>query len=93
MDHIMLNIRLLPNARCNQITGFIENTWNIKIAAPPVDGKANAELINYLSQVLRIGKSYIAIKQGKNSRCKLVVIEGLSQEAVIQRLSKEQNKL
>jgi len=84
---IMLNICLIPRARCNQITGLVGNNWNIKIAAPPVNGKANDELINYLSQILRIGKSYISIKRGENSRCKLIVVEGLSQDEVIQRLS------
>ncbi len=88
MHQTSLNIRLTPNAKRNQVIGGIDNSsWSIKIAAPPVEGKANRELVKYLSSILDIGKSYVIIQKGQNSRCKLVLIEGLDPDEVARRLS------
>lgn len=47
----------------------------IKVKSPPVDGKANAAVINLLSQVLKIPKSHIQIASGENSRFKKINID------------------
>jgi len=59
----------------------------VKVAAPPVRGQANRELVAFLSQVLGVGKSSLAILKGHTSRNKLISVSGLSQEEVIRRLS------
>jgi len=80
-------VRLTPNARRNEITGFIGEVLQVKIAAPPVKGKANEELINYLSKVLGIKKSNIIIVKGQTSRNKVLSIEGISREDVLLKIS------
>jgi hypothetical protein len=54
----------------------------LAITAPPVDGKANQAVIEYLSDFFRIPKSSIAIVSGETGRNKLVAIRGMSAEQV-----------
>ena len=82
-----ISLRVHPNAARNQIIGFADGTLRVRIAAPPVKGKANKELIAFLSQLLGVSKSSIAIVQGHTSRNKVIAINGLSQEDIMKRLS------
>ena len=67
---------------------FEEEVWHIKIAAPPTEGKANKELIEFLSEVLDISKSRIAIDKGATGHRKLIELEGITKEAAEERLRK-----
>jgi hypothetical protein len=82
-----LSVKVTPNAGRNEITGCKEGVWLIKIGAPPDKGKANKELINFLSEKLDIRKSSILIGKGETSRNKVLVIEGLTGEEISKRLS------
>ena len=82
-NSVGLHVRLTPNARRNEITGFTGDVLQVKIAAPPVKGKANEELINYLSKVLGIKKSNIIIVKGQTSRNKVLSIEGMSKDEML----------
>ena len=82
-----ISLLVYPGATRNKVLGFAEGQLRIKVAAPPVKGKANRELIAFLSQLLDTGKSNIDIIKGHTSRNKLIAIEGLSQEEVMKRLS------
>ena len=83
----LLRLRVHPNAARNEVAGFSEGVWQIRIAAPPVKGKANKELLAFLSQALGVGKSSLNIVRGHTSRSKAISVAGLSQEEVRQRLS------
>ena len=82
-----LYLKVTPNAARSAITGYKDDVLQVKIAAPPVKGKANRELIALLSQVLGVKKSAIAIVKGQTSRNKAITIEGLSGKEIIERLS------
>lgn len=82
----VIAVHVQPNARKNEITGYAADVLRIKIAAPPVKGKANAELIDFLSQALSIRRGDIAIARGKTSRDKLVEINGLTRQMVLDKL-------
>jgi len=56
--------------------GLHGGALKVKIAAPAVDNKANAELIEFLSKTLEVSKSAIAIRRGGTSRRKVVEIAG-----------------
>jgi uncharacterized protein (TIGR00251 family) len=58
----------------------------VKIAAPPADGKANRELAVYLSRALGVGRSSLTIVKGMTSRHKVIAIDGLSQDEAFRRL-------
>lgn len=83
---MFISVRVYPNAAVNEMAGFIDGVFRIKVAAPPVKGKANKELLAFLSQLLGVSKSRINITRGHTTRNKLIEIDGLSQEDIIERL-------
>lgn len=80
-------VKVLPNAARNEIVGLKNGVWRIRIAAPPDKGKANKELIAYLSQALALKKDALSILRGHTSHDKLISVEGLTQAQITQRLS------
>ncbi len=79
-------LRVYPGAARSEVVGFTDGVLRVKVAAPPVKGQANRELIVFLSRTLAIGKSALTIIKGHTSRNKVVIIRGLSQEDVRRRL-------
>ena len=82
-----LAVKVTPNAGRNEITGFKDGVLQVRIAAPPEKGKANWELIDFLSKTLGIRKSSILIVKGQTGRNKVIIIEGMSGDEIIKRLS------
>ncbi|MDD5604304.1 MAG: DUF167 domain-containing protein [Dehalococcoidales bacterium] len=81
-----LNLKIVPNARANEIIGIQGGIIGVKIKAPPVEGKANIELISYLSRLLDIPKSNINIVRGHTARNKTVEIIGSNPEEISSRM-------
>jgi uncharacterized protein len=79
-------VQIYPGAAKNEITGMQNDVLRIKIAAPPVKGKANKELIDYLSHLLGITKNRIVIIKGDTSKNKLISIDGLSKVKILEKL-------
>lgn len=83
---ISIKIIAKPGSKENGITGMTEEGLEVKIAAPPVDGEANTELISYLSKLLSIRKSDLSLDRGNRSRIKTVTVSskdsGLTLEKV-----------
>lgn len=73
---LSLTLHVQPNARRSEIAGLHGDALKVRIAAPAADNKANAELIDFLSESLGIPKSAIAIRRGTASRRKVVEITG-----------------
>jgi uncharacterized protein (TIGR00251 family) len=69
-----LRVRVKPRASKSRIVGVRSGMLEVAIAAPPVDGEANAELIRVLGRELGVKKSGIVIVSGQASREKLVQI-------------------
>jgi len=82
-----ISLRVQPNAPRNEVLGFTEGVLRIKVAAPPVKGKANQEMVGFLSKVLGVARSSLAIVAGHTSRNKIIDINGLSQEEISRRLT------
>ena len=83
---VKIGVRVHPSATKTEVVGFIDGVFQVRVAAPPVKGKANRELIAFLSQLLGIGKSRISITKGHTIRNKLITISGLSREEIVKRL-------
>lgn len=82
-----LAIRVTPRASKNEITGILDDgTIKIRLTAPPVEGKANAELIRFLAEVLDIAPSKLEIVAGETGRDKLVSVLDLDAEMVHNRI-------
>ena len=82
-----ISVRVHPNAARNKVVGVTDRVWQVRVSAPPVKGKANKELITFLSGILGVGKSQIDIIRGHTTRNKVIAISGLSQEDIVKRLS------
>ncbi|MCP4229043.1 MAG: YggU family protein [bacterium] len=77
-----LAVIVVPRSSRTEITGVMGEYLKIRLAAPPVDGKANEELVKFLSKLFRIPKSNIIIKSGTSGKRKLLDIEGVEQSAI-----------
>jgi uncharacterized protein len=77
---IRLKVRVTPNARKNTVVSWTEDEVRLKIKAPAVEGKANAALIEYLSELTGVPRAKIQLKAGEKSRIKLVEIDGLARD-------------
>jgi uncharacterized protein len=76
-DGILLNLHVSPGAKRTSIEGpYGENALKLKVASPPVDGKANAELESFLAESLGVPGSDVAVIQGTSSRNKVVLVRG-----------------
>lgn len=81
-----ISLQVYPNAARNKIADVVDGVWQVKVAAPPVEGKANRELITFLSRRLGVRKSALTLVTGHTGRAKTVSISGLSQAEIAQRL-------
>lgn len=82
LDGARLAVRVQPNAARSQFVRFQDGVLHLRIAAPPVRGKANRELIDFLSRLLDLPRSTLSIEKGLTSRRKTLAVTGLSPEAL-----------
>lgn len=83
---IIFTIKVQPGARRNAILGTISGALKLALTAPPVEGKANQAVINFLAEFFDIPRSSITITSGAISRLKTVRISGASRQTLEQRL-------
>lgn len=83
---VKLHIKVKPNSKTDEITREGDGSYKVKIKAPPVDGKANKYLINYLSAILKLPKSSIVLTKGETAAFKTLQINA-NEEQVINRLN------
>lgn len=81
-----VDVRVIPRAGRSRIAGLRDGAVLVRLAAAPVDGAANAELIDLLARALDIPKRDITILSGERSRAKRVRVAGMDRAAAIARL-------
>jgi uncharacterized protein (TIGR00251 family) len=78
-----LAVRVTPRASRNEIVGALhDGTIKIRITAPPDEQQANAELVDFLSEILGIGKSRIEVVAGATGRDKLISVLDIDSETL-----------
>jgi len=70
-----LRIRVKPNARSSSLEQVADGSWTATLKSPPVDGRANAELIALVAARFRCRKDAVTIRAGRSGRTKLVTVE------------------
>lgn len=81
-----LELHIVPRAGRTEISGWYGAALKIRLHAPPVDGKANRALLEFLGQALNIPASSLTLVSGATGRRKRVRVEGLSEAEVYRRL-------
>ena len=82
----ILRVHVVPNAKRDSVVGEHGGAVKIKLRAPAVEGKANAALIRFLAEQMKLPQFAIVLKRGEKSRDKVIQIDGLSEEDVRNRL-------
>jgi uncharacterized protein (TIGR00251 family) len=71
---VTFSVRVVPRASRSETAGLHDGVLRIRIAAPPVDGAANRELIKFLSKQLKVPQAAVTLVTGNNSKHKTVSI-------------------
>ena len=82
-DGVSFGVRVSPRASRSTVTGLHDGALKVSLAAPPVDGEANAELIALLSKALGVPKRAVSITHGDKGKLKVVRIVGVDAQAVL----------
>jgi uncharacterized protein len=75
MQPIVIQVKVKPKSRVSRLEQAEGGTWLAQVKAPPVDGKANKELIALVAAHFHCSKSAVSIRSGASGRMKLVRIE------------------
>jgi uncharacterized protein (TIGR00251 family) len=70
-----IRLKVKPGSRTEELTELDDGTWLARVKAPPVDGKANAAVIELVARHFGLRKSQVSIKSGASARMKLVTLE------------------
>ena len=73
---ITLTLHIQPGAKKTEFAGLHGDALKIRLAAPPVDGKANEALIKFMAERLNLAKSAVTLKSGQTSRRKVLEVAG-----------------
>lgn len=73
---ITLTLHIQPGAKKTEFAGRHGDALKIRLAAPPVDGKANEALVKFIAATLHLPKSSVMLKSGQTSRRKVLEVSG-----------------
>lgn len=79
---ITLTLHIQPGAKKTGFAGLHGDALKIRLAAPPVDGKANAALIRFVAETLSLPNAAVNLKSGHNSRRKVLEVSGVEASVV-----------
>jgi uncharacterized protein (TIGR00251 family) len=72
---LVISVKVKPNARASQLEALPDGTFAASLKSPPVDGKANVELIALVARHFGVSKAAVSIKSGAGARVKRVSVE------------------
>lgn len=79
-------VHVQPRAARSEVAGRHGDAVKIRLAAPPVDGAANEELVRFVAEALRVPRRAVHIAHGATGRRKTVVVDGFTPDAVARAL-------
>jgi uncharacterized protein (TIGR00251 family) len=80
-------LRVSPGARRGAVVGKRGAVWKVRVAAPPVDGRANDALVQLLAETLDLPRRDVEIVSGHGGRDKIVALAGIGPAEIEQRLA------
>ena len=85
----LLIVHVVPRARRSEVAGRHGDALKVRIAAPPVDGAANTELVRFLAERLNVPRGAVTVVSGTSGRRKTVSVEGVTTAAAERTLLEE----
>ena len=85
---VLIDVRVVPRAKKSEIAGQRGDAVLVRLQAPPVDGAANAELVDVLSAALGVTRRDVSIVSGERGRQKRVKVTRIDAETAAARLGK-----
>ncbi len=82
--NLIFTVRVVPRASKSEIVGEYNDALKIRIASPPIEGAANAELIKLLAKAFAVSKSAVEILGGQTSKTKQIKIKNAASERLAQ---------
>ncbi|KQV53757.1 MULTISPECIES: DUF167 domain-containing protein [unclassified Duganella] len=79
---VRLAVQIQPNAKKTEVVGVLEDVLKIKLAAPPIEGKANEALVKWLAGALGVSRSAVTLTHGQTNKKKLLEVTGVTLEDV-----------
>lgn len=79
---LVLTVHVQPGAKRTEIAGLYGDALKLRLAAPPVDGKANGALIAFMAQCLDVPRSAVELVTGAGSRHKILRVTGVGEAAL-----------
>jgi len=73
-------VHVVPRARRTEVAGPYGDAIRIRLAAPPVDGAANAELVRFLAERLGVARRAVEVAAGASTRRKTIRVTGVTSE-------------
>lgn len=83
---MILKVKVIPSASRDQLVGWLGDAYKIKVQAPSEAGKANKAVIQLLAEVLGLPQKLIIIDKGETYSEKLIRIETLTTQQVLDKL-------
>ncbi|HAF16095.1 MAG TPA: YggU family protein [Blastocatellia bacterium] len=80
---LLFKVQVVPRASRSEIAGEHNGTLRVRIAAPPVAGAANAELVRILARAFKVSRNAVEITAGQTSKLKQVAVKGVTPETLL----------
>ncbi len=79
---VLLDVKVIPRAKASGPDGVMEGALRLRLASPPVDGKANAECASLVAELFGLRKSEVEVLRGSTGRQKTLLLRGATLEHV-----------
>lgn len=86
-DEVRLSVRVQPRASRCRIAGTFDGALKVQLSAPPVDDRANRQLVEFLASEFQLPKHAVRLISGAKSRRKKVSVVGLDERSIRHRLA------
>jgi len=85
-EYVCVHILLQPRAGRNEICGLVGSELKVRVTSPPVDDRANAQLVEFMAETAGLPRRDVTILKGHKSRRKTVGFKGVTPEELARRL-------
>ena len=85
-DGIILKVKVTPNSSRNALAPEQGDRLSVKLTSPPVEGKANKQLLKFIGKKLGVPPSSIIVLRGHSSREKVLFVPGIDQDCALEKL-------